>query len=75
MPVKKSDARTPSFVNSFGNESVELDALDPNVLKILVARSIASHIDLEKWKRREEEIESLRQWLKNKLRDIENLIL
>jgi hypothetical protein len=75
MPVKKSDARTPSFLASYGGEAVELDALDPNTLKLLVARSIASHIDLEIWSRKEEEIESLRRWIREKLGNMENLLL
>ncbi len=74
MPVKKSDARSPSFVASYGNESVELDALDPLVLKTLVASSIAAHIDLEAWRKKEEEIENLQLWIRKKLVDIEELI-
>jgi hypothetical protein len=42
MPVKKSDARTPSFVASYGDEAVELDALNPKTLKLLVAQSLES---------------------------------
>ncbi|MFQ6053777.1 MAG: hypothetical protein ACE5OO_06090 [Candidatus Bathyarchaeia archaeon] len=75
MPVKKSDARAPSFVAAYGDEAVELDALEPNVLKLLVARSIAEYIDLELWRRREAEIESLRRWIRAKLEDMENLVL
>jgi hypothetical protein len=75
MPVKRSDARTPSFVASYGDEAVELDALDPNTLKLLVAQSIASYIDLDAWRKKEEEIESLRQWIRKKLENMENLIL
>jgi len=75
MPVKRSDARTPSFVASYGDEAVELDALDPNTLKLLVARSIASYIDLDAWRKKEDEIESLRQWIRKKLENMENLIL
>ena len=74
MPVKKSDVRSPSFVASYGNESVELDALDPLVLKTLVASSIGAHIDLEAWRRKEDEIESLQLWIRKKLVDIEELI-
>ncbi len=75
MPVKRSDVRTPSFVASYGNEAVELDALDPNTLKLLVAQSIAGCIDLDAWRKREEEIESLRQWIRKKLENMENLLL
>jgi hypothetical protein len=74
MPVKKTDVRSPSFVASYGNESVELDALDPLVLKTLVASSIGAHIDLEAWRRKEDEIEGLQLWIRKKLVDIEELI-
>jgi len=74
MPVKKSDARAPSFVSNFGEETVELDALEPNVLKLLVHRSVAEHIDLMAWKRKEDEIERLQEWIKQKLDDMEGII-
>lgn len=75
MPVKRSDVRTPSFVASYGSEAVELDAVDPNTLKLLVAQSIAGCIDLDVWRKREEEIESLRLWIRKKLENMENLLL
>jgi len=75
MPVKKSDARAPSFVAAYGNEAVELDALEPNVLKLLVHRSIADNIDIDAWRKREDEIRRLQKWIRNKLEDIEGLIL
>lgn len=74
IPVKSSDVRTPSFIASYGNEAVELDALDPNILKYLVAQSISSHINLDAWVKRETEVESLRLWLKKKLGSMENII-
>ncbi len=75
MPVKKSDARSHNFVASHGDESVELDAIDPNTLKLMVAQSIASYIDIDEWKKKEEEIENLRLWIKDTLANMETLIL
>jgi hypothetical protein len=75
MPVKSSDARSEGFLETYGNKSVELDALDPNTLKFMVAQSIASHIDLETWRKKEEEIEKLKLWIKKKLENMENLIV
>jgi hypothetical protein len=75
MPVKRSDARSDSFVASYGDEAVELDALDPNTLKLLVAKSIASYIDLDAWRKKEEEIENLRKWIKTRLEDMETMIV
>ena len=74
MPVKKRDARAPSFVASYGEETVELDALDPNVLKLLVHTSIMDHINREAWQKKEYEIERLQEWIRRKLVDIEGLI-
>jgi len=75
MPVKKSDVRTPSFVAAYGDEAVELDALEPNVLKRLVAESIEEYMDIDAWIERENEIAKLKLWIKAKLEDMENLIL
>lgn len=75
LPVKRSDARAPQFVAAYGDEAVELDALDPNVLKGIITEAIEGHIDLELWRRREREIEELRVWLREKLRSIEYVIL
>lgn len=74
IPVKKSDARTPGFVSSFGDKAVELDALDPNILKLQVSRAISSYIELDLWRKKEEQIEDLREWIRKKLINMENLI-
>ena len=75
MPVKKSDARTPSFIAEYGSEAVELDALDPKVLQRMVADSIEEHIDKEAWVKRLKEIENLRTWIRSRLENIEDIIL
>ncbi|MDP6049314.1 MAG: hypothetical protein QGG23_07755 [Candidatus Bathyarchaeota archaeon] len=74
MPVKTSDARSDAFLEAYGNKSVELDALDPNILKFMVAESISTHIDLDTWTMREAEIEKLKLWIKQKLENMEDLI-
>jgi len=75
MPVKKSDARAESFVEEYGNMTVELDALEPNVLKNLVQQAILSHINLRNWKKRQEEVANLQQWIRGKLENMENMII
>jgi hypothetical protein len=74
MPVKRSDARSEGFLESYGDQSVELDALDPNTLKLMVAQSIAANIDLDRWRKKEERIEVLKVWIKGKLDNMENLV-
>ena len=75
MPVKKSDARAESFVEEYGNMTVELDALEPNVLKNLVQQAILSHINLRNWKKRQEEVANLQLWIRGKLENMENMII
>lgn len=50
-PGKKSDSRQPKFARQFGDESVELDALPPDVLSEIVRSCIESQIDAEEWNR------------------------
>ena len=75
MPVKKSDARAESFVEEYGNMTVELDALEPNVLKNLVQQAILNHINLRNWKKRQEEVANLQLWIRGKLENMENMII
>jgi hypothetical protein len=75
MPVKKSDARTPSFVAEYGSEAVELDALDPKMLQHMVADSVEDYINKEVWVKRLREIEDLRIWIRSRLENIEETIL
>ena len=74
MPVKRSDARAESFMATHGDRSVELDALDPNLLQDIVKNSILENIDVRKWNARVKKIENLQSWIKDKLEDIEKAI-
>ena len=74
MPVKRSDARAESFMATHGDRSVELDALDPNLLQEVVEKAILENIDVRKWNTRVKKIESLQSWIKEKLEDIEKVI-
>jgi hypothetical protein len=49
--VKDSDPRAKSFVRKHGNQTVELDALNPNVLRARLQRIIDSLIDRPAWDR------------------------
>jgi hypothetical protein len=75
MPVKRSDARANNFLASYGDKSVELDAIDPNTLKLMVAQSIASYININAWKKKEEEIDGFQDWIKDKLANMETMIV
>jgi hypothetical protein len=45
--VKKSDSRAKKFIQKYGEISVELDAIPPNILRALVSDAIAIHADKE----------------------------
>lgn len=49
-PAKMTDSRFDGYVAKYGDESWELDALEPKVLSDLVAKSINKYRDLKKWK-------------------------
>mgnify|MGYP003375782444 CR=1 FL=1 len=57
-PGKASDSRHAKFAERYGDASVELDALPPNVLEQMVRQMILGNIDREVW-RRTAEIEAL----------------
>lgn len=69
-PAKLTDTRAAEYVRRFGDESWELDALDPRVIDELISSNIERYIDREKWndvKRREENARS-------KIEEMANLI-
>ena len=74
MPVKRSDARAEGFMAEHGDKSVELDALDPNLLQRTVEKAIRSNINVRRWNARRRKIEELQNWIKDKLEDIEKII-
>ena len=75
IPVKRSDARSEGFMAEYGDRAVELDALDPNTLQSFVATSINDYIDRKIWIQREKQIIELKEWIRNKLDDIEKAIM
>lgn len=50
-PAKMTDSRFESYARQFGNESWELDALEPSVMDTLVRAAVAPHIDDAQWER------------------------
>lgn len=49
-PAKETDARFKSYSIEYGDESWELDALDPTVLANLVRTQVQELLDEDKWK-------------------------
>jgi len=48
-PAKLSDSRATGYINEFGDESWELDALDPTTLDRLIRDELEEAIDREAW--------------------------
>lgn len=62
-PAKLSDSRAREYIARYGDESWELDALNPKVLISLVRNTVDEYRDIELWNEKEmqlkEEIETL----------------
>jgi hypothetical protein len=62
-PAKLSDSRGSSYVREYGDESWELDALDPQILSGLVRAGVEEILDEEAWDSAGEEEEEHRRLL------------
>lgn len=63
-PAKTTDARFKDYRRKYGDESWELDALEPAYLVNLVTTHIENNIDFDSWHERKREIEGVRDRLK-----------
>jgi len=50
-PAKQTDSRFSDYADKFGDESWELDALEPDVLMELISDAVSEYRDDEKWER------------------------
>lgn len=72
-PAKTTDSRFSTYLSEYGEESWELDALDPPVLAQLVRDAVLSYRDEDEWKARVAEQEAERGDLESVSRDWEAL--
>lgn len=56
-PAKITDSRSTSYINKFGDESWELDALEPRVLHDLITDNVTEFMDEEEVKRVRQQVE------------------
>ena len=63
-PAKLSDTRANGYIIEFGNESWELDRLEPAVIKDLIQENIIKYIDWDLWESRQEEMDDNREALR-----------
>lgn len=59
-PAKLTDSRATGYIEEFGGQSWELDALDPDVLTDLIESSITRYVDLAQWEAAKERQEQER---------------
>jgi hypothetical protein len=69
VPVKPTDSRARTYLKEYGDRAAELDALQPDELRIRIEAVIEKHIDADPWNRLREtervERESLAAVVKN----------
>lgn len=70
-PAKTTDARFRDYRRRYGDESWELDALEPSYLVNLVETSILGFVDQSSWDERSEHVESIRTKLTKTARNFE----
>jgi hypothetical protein len=52
-PAKITDSRAADYIATYGDDSWELDALEPSVLDALISEQITSRLDMSLWEQRE----------------------
>lgn len=67
-PAKLTDSRCAGYIEQYGDESWELDALDPDVLNTLIEEEIQRHLDIDMFEEQRELQETERELL-NKAAD------
>ena len=55
-PAKTTDSRAEAYIAEFGNDSWELDALEPKVITALIEKSVMALVDKKVWKADQERL-------------------
>lgn len=71
-PAKTTDSRFRQYLREHGDESWELDALEPSYLVDLVTANIQVYIDEDRWSQREAETEAIRSKLQTAANEFED---
>ncbi len=62
-PAKLSDSRAQGYIQNYGYDSWELDALEPAAMHELITAAIEDYCDMKLWKKREKRQEKERELL------------
>jgi hypothetical protein len=73
-PAKLSDSRAQDYIDRFGYESWELDALNPTKLVSLIQEGVNSILDKKKWKARDAEENTGKEQLQSVADQWENVV-
>jgi len=73
-PTKKADPRARWYIERYGDQCWELDALDPKELQHIIEEAIKRHIDAKAWNRRVEEIKRDREELKKRVNELREFL-
>lgn len=57
-PAKTTDSRAAAYIAEFGNDSWELDALEPKVITRLIEKSVRALMDKKVWEEDEERLKT-----------------
>lgn len=63
-PTKLADPRSPAYMEDYGSECWELDAINPETLQQLVLEAVEEHVDADKWQESEDRLEEEREEVK-----------
>lgn len=50
LNVKRSDSRAPKYIETYGQHTVELDAMPPDDLRRMITDCVDKHIDRHEWR-------------------------
>jgi hypothetical protein len=64
-PAKLTDSRATGYVDKFGNESWELDALEPKIISKLISDVVMGVRDTSKWKKAVEKEKTMKKQLQD----------
>lgn len=70
-PAKMTDSRVGNYIAQYGNQSWELDALEPRYLENLIVEDIEQYIDSDEWQYTETYTEHFRQRLVEASKDFD----
>lgn len=74
-PAKLTDSRAQGYIERFGDDSWELDALEPKFLNELIQDTIAGYVNMDKFEARRERQEREREELKAVAQNWDEVVL